>query len=337
LALFQLWFELAVNPAQPGTWKGIAGALLTAADGFVGTHLLLVWMRRRRWPQKPWPRLVLHLVLVILVMSAVLSTIDSFGHHLWGQRAEHHNHNAISLPLMLVNWGNWTIVLVAWTGLYFAIHEVRERRRREVHDLKTEMVAQQAQLRGLRAQLNPHFFFNCLNSLRELIEEDPERAQLMVTQLSQVLRYSLQSHGVELVSFAEEIRAVEDYLALEATRFEERLRITWDIAPEARCAVIPPMILQTLVENAVKHGIARRPRGGEITIRARVNDGALEMGVVNSGKLSEERSTAGVGLRNASERLSLLYGSHASLLLESISEERVRALVRVPLRPRVLA
>jgi hypothetical protein len=332
--MLQLSFELTVNTAHPRLWIAISRALLTAASGVLGSHLLYLQIRRRQTLQKPWSELILHLGLMILVMAAMLDAIESV-HHLLIHESAHPA--PLNLPIFLINWGNWAILLVAWTGLYLGIHEVRDRRRREVRALRTEMIAQQAQLRGLRAQLNPHFFFNCLNSVREMIEEDPRRAQLMVTQLSQLLRYSLQSDEVELVSFVEEIRAVEDYLALETTRFEERLRVSWDIAPGARSGRLPPMILQTLVENAVKHGIARRPEGGEIAIVAQVNGEELQLEVINSGSLSEERSAAGVGLRNATERLHLLYGPRARLVLERTSDGRVRAVVTVPLRAEVWA
>ncbi|HWY54064.1 MAG TPA: histidine kinase [Terriglobales bacterium] len=332
--LLQLSFELTVNSARPGLWVAVSRALLTAASGVLGSHLLYLQMRWRQTLQKPWSKLIVHLGLMILVMAAILEAIECVHHLLMHESA----HPALSnLPVLLINWGNWTILLVAWTGLYLAIHEVRDHRRREVRALRAEMIAQQAQLRGLRAQLNPHFFFNCLNSVREMIEEDPRRAQLMVTQLSQLLRYSLQSDEVELVSLAEEILAVEDYLALETTRFEERLRVSWKIAPEARSGRLPPMILQTLVENAVKHGIARRSEGGEIGIVAQVEGEELQVEVINSGNLSEERSAAGLGLRNATERLNLLYGARARLVLEGTSDGRVRALVTVPLRAEVLA
>jgi two-component system sensor histidine kinase AlgZ len=335
LALLQLLFELAINPTHTRLWVAVAVTSLPAASGFLATHLLHLQIRKRQLLEKPWIRVTLQLGVAILLMAAPLDAIDLLAHH--ALMIDSARPATMNLVIMVLNWGNWIVILLAWTGLYVASHELRERQHREVQSLRVEMIAQQAQLRGLRAQLNPHFFFNCLNSVREMIAEDPQRAQLMVTQLSQLLRYSLQSDEVELVSFGEEIRAVQDYLALETTRFEERLHISWNIAPEALSRRFPPMILQTLVENAVKHGIACRPGGGEIAIAARVDTEEFQVEVINSGNLSEERSAAGVGLRNASERLSLLYGPRAHLLLESTPDSHVRALVRVPILMEVCA
>jgi two-component system, LytTR family, sensor kinase len=170
-----------------------------------------------------------------------------------------------------------------------------------------------------------------LNNLRELIAEDPRRAQRMVTQLGGLLRYSLRADQAELVPLADEIRALEDYLALESIRFEERLHVRWDVAKDVQGTRVPPMLLQTLVENALKHGIARRPQGGEISIAARRTGGNIELEVLNSGELREPACSTGIGLRNARERLGLLYGDRATLLLQSGSQGQVSARVTLPL------
>ena len=224
----------------------------------------------------------------------------------------------------------YLFVFSIWVTIYLAVHEFRRRRAAEVHALRLEVVAQEAQLRGLRAQINPHFLFNCLNGLREMIVEDPRRAQTMVTQLSGLLRYSLQS-DTEQVFLEDEIQAVKDYLALEAIRFEERLRVRWEIAPESNKVRVPPMLLQTLVENALKHGISRRPEGGEISITAQVRDSQLQLEVLNSGELSDQPSDNGIGLKNARSRLQLLYGDRANIVLEEAPGGNARAVGTIPL------
>jgi LytS/YehU family sensor histidine kinase len=242
------------------------------------------------------------------------------------------SHASLLRPwVMFVAWTNHVLILMAWMVLYLAVNEFRRRQLADVNALRLELVAQEAQMRGLRAQLNPHFLFNCLNSLRELIVENPQSAQKMVTQLSELLRYSLQSNQTEVVAFADEVRAVKDYLDLEAIRFEDRLQVQWRIAPEVAAAHVPPMLLQTLVENALKHGIARRPEGGRITITARSQDSLLYLEVVNSGNLPESPSPDGIGLKNARTRLQLLYGEKGSLVLENLPQEGVRATVSLPL------
>jgi sensor histidine kinase YesM len=304
---------------------------LVGLEGLLGTHLLHLSLQKRQWLHSPGNRLVPRLVIAVFSLAALLATAGLLTRGLLSNLPLRQVLNTRDL---LVMWIIRIVALVIWITLYVALHELQLRRAAEKRALRLEVVAQEAQLRGLRAQLNPHFFFNCLNNLRELISENPKRAQLMVTQLGELLRYSLRTHQSELVSLSDEIRAVEDYLALEASRFEERLHVRWDIAREARAARIPPMLLQTLVENALKHGIARRPEGGEVVITARAADHQIELEVLNSGELREPPSSApGIGLRNARERLSLLYGDRAKLLVEDSNDGSVRARVTLPLTP----
>ena len=235
----------------------VAAIILRAVTGMLGTHLL----------QMLNARLAVRLPVAASLLAGALASMELlFSHFLLRDDVWYGPFDA---RRVISAWFAWMIVVSGWTVLYVIIHELRERRIRETRALRLEMMVQEAQLRGLRAQLNPHFLFNCLNSLREVIGEDKERAQLMVTQLSALLRYSLQSNKSELVYLADEILAVKDYLALENIRFEERLRVQWSVAPEADRARVPPMLLQTLVENALKHGVARRPKGDDVAIRAR--------------------------------------------------------------------
>ncbi|MDB6166052.1 MAG: ypdA, partial [Lacunisphaera sp.] len=201
----------------------------------------------------------------------------------------------------------------------------------------------EAELRALKSQVNPHFLFNSLNSLRALIDEDAPRAREAVTRLANMLRYSLQSGQLETVPFEDELRIVEDYLALEQIRHENRLRVRWEIAEDVSVGAVsvPPMLLQTLVENAVKYGIGTRREGGELRISAQFEGAALRLRVTNPGDLAEPASASaaragsstGVGLRNASERLKLLFGDRASLTLLSEPAGCVTADVLIPLNP----
>jgi LytS/YehU family sensor histidine kinase len=198
--------------------------------------------------------------------------------------------------------------------------------------LRLALIAQTSQFRALRSQLNPHFLFNCLNSLRELIDEDRNRAKQVIDLLSALLRYTLRADRVETVSVKEELEAVEDYLGLEKFRFEERLRTRFDIDPQSLEVRLPPMLLQTLAENGVKHGIARLPAGGELAVVTRMQERNLLVEVTNTGKLSEAtQGSSAIGLENARERLRLMYGERASLTLAAADEWNVLARVLIPL------
>ena len=159
-----------------------------------------------------------------------------------------------------------------------------------------------------------------------------------MTQLANLLRYSLQSAQAETVAFEDELRVVNDYLALEQVRHEERLRVRLDIAPETLGLAVPPLLLQTLVENAVKYGISTRPEGGEVTVTARCADGQLELRVINPGALAgpaelhrkSGQGSTGLGLHNAAERLRMVFGERARLRLRPDGAARVVAEVSIP-------
>lgn len=335
--IFEFLLVLGLRGRQINIPLLAAYTCLVGLQGVLATHLLHLYLRGRGWLQLPAKILAPRLAVIVPSLAAILAGLGWLTHgvllHLPVRQGCPQPIGAIDPKDLFVRWLLQTFGLVIWTVLYIAMHELQWRREAEGRAIRLEMVAQEAQLRGLRAQLNPHFFFNCLNNLRELIAQNPERAQDMVTQLAGLLRYSLRSHQSELVPLSAEIQVVEDYLALEVTRFEERLKVCWNIANEARSINVPPMLLQTLVENALKHGIARCPEGGAIEISARVVDRQMELQVLNTGDVRPSPSAAGIGLRNARERLKLLYGHRAKLVLQNISEGRVRASITLPLVP----
>ena len=327
---FEFAFVMAFWGDQARIVFAAAYTGLVGLEGVAGTHLFHLLLRDRGWVRLPPKILAVRLAAGIFSLAALFSLLALFTRGFLA----HAPLRQILKPMdFFVVFAIRMVILVIWTALYVAIHELQLRRHTERRALRLEVVVQEAQLRGLRGQLNPHFFFNCLNNLRELIAEDPRRAQKMVTQLGGLLRYSLRADQSELVPLADEIRALEDYLALESIRFEERLQVHWDIAKDAQGIRVPPMLLQTLVENGLKHGIARRPQGGEIAIAARLTEANVELEVLNSGELREPASGAGIGLRNARERLGLLYGDRATLVLQNGNQGRVSARVTLPLAP----
>ena len=226
---------------------------------------------------------------------------------------------------------NWTVLFSLWCTLYFAVLAVRDRKSAELRESELIRALQLSELRVLKSQLNPHYLFNALNTVRALIADDPARAQTAVTQLARTLRYTLSSGQEELVSLQQELAIVDDYLELQALRLGERLHIERDISP-ASCQVrIPVMLLQTLVENAIKHGIAELPEGGILRIAARVEQGALILEVENPcPSRPQDASQEGIGLRNAAERLRLLFGPRATLSLDLTRPAWAAARAHIP-------
>jgi LytS/YehU family sensor histidine kinase len=196
--------------------------------------------------------------------------------------------------------------------------------------LQLEAAVQAAELRALKSQVNPHFLFNCLNNLRSLVAEDPGRAREMMLRLSELLRYALEVSRHERVTLEQELSVVEAYLELESLQFEDRLKWEVNVTPEASRAKLPPMVVQQLVENAIKHGISKRPHGGEVLIRGSVEGGALVIDVENSGQLPATPGS-GFGLENARQRLRLLSGELARLTLSNRDSDHVAATASIPL------
>jgi LytS/YehU family sensor histidine kinase len=224
----------------------------------------------------------------------------------------------------------WAWGVLAWSVVYLGVHYFERWREAELEKLQLVIVAQDARLDGLMAQLQPHFLFNCLNSVRALIVEDPAKAQTTVTALSRLLRHSLQAGRDSTIRLATEIEMVRTYLELEAVRFEDRLVSEIDMAPGTGELHVPAMLVQSLVENGVKHGIERSPAGGAICIAAWRDGGTLRLRVTNPGRIESSDESTRIGLANARARLQLLYGDGASLTLRD-GEHSVVAEVAIPI------
>jgi hypothetical protein len=334
----QLGFSIALS-AEPTSQYGRsfnAGiSIFPWLLAWLITHFTRRVIPRSQWKQLGWRGLLPRILGVSVVQSVVWVTVV-FGYLYLVLRGDW----PARLPLPIVIMANWVyggVMFAVWLCLYFFYHLFDRFNRSEIERAQLAAAVKEAELRSLKSQINPHFIFNSLNSLRGLIDEDPARARLSVTQLANLLRYSLQSSQLETVPFEDELRVVNDYLALEQVRHEERLRIRLDIAPETLQLPIPPMLLQTLVENAVKYGISTRSDGGEIAIVARRENGTLRLQVVNPGSLPQRafnpasNASTGLGLKNAGERLRLLFGERASLRLRAGELDRVVAEAVIPL------
>jgi hypothetical protein len=313
----------------------ISSQVMVIAIGLLLSHYVRPFIARRGWKQLGWRMLVPRVLLTAAFLSCLWCTLG-YGFTYGVCRQPWPAEKYSPLVLFALSCMNGTMLYVGWMCLYFFYHLFDRFNRSEIERLRLATHVKEAELRALKSQVNPHFIFNSLNSLRALIEENPSRAREAVTQLANLLRYSLQSGQLETVPFEDELRVTNDYLALEQVRHEERLRVRMDIAPETLALPIPPMLLQTLVENAVKYGISARPEGGEIVIIARRESGSLRLQVTNPGELAtavarRRESSTGVGLQNAAERLRLLFGERASLQLRADGPDLVIAEAIVPL------
>jgi LytS/YehU family sensor histidine kinase len=223
----------------------------------------------------------------------------------------------------------WGLIYLVWTLLYFSVQTIRRNSSLEAEALRLEVAAKEAELRALQAQVNPHFFFNSLNSVRALIYEDRDAAALMIDRMACLMRYALQSGRNGTVPLAAELEVVQAYLAIEQIRFEQRLRATLHIEPGVEQAGVPPMSLQTLVENAVKYGVETSAGGSDIAVRAHRAHGRIHIEVANTGALCGTSQSTRVGLNNARKRLALAVGQDATLDLCE-ADGWVRATMTLP-------
>lgn len=215
-----------------------------------------------------------------------------------------------------------------WTVFYF-IYNYFERYNKS---LKLEASVKEIELSNLKSQLNPHFIFNALNSIRALVDENPEKSKQAINQLSNILRNSLVTEKKGLTKFGDELKVVRDYLGLESIRFEERLRTDFDIDPASKNFLVPPLMIQTLVENGVKHGISKLTEGGIVHLQTRVENGKLKILIRNSGHyhVNGHKRRTGLGLVNTSQRLKLLYGTEAHFAINNEKDNFVVTEIIIP-------
>jgi sensor histidine kinase YesM len=317
--------------SEAGTLWGIV-----SVAGIGLTHLLRGVIRRQGWLALPPVAILSRIIAATLIISTA-----SFLLTLALSQAIHGTPvapitSAFYLKLTLSGQlrNQYIIMLMVhggWLAIYLAFAMQRRRYHAELRQAQLGEALQAAELRLLKSQLNPHYLFNALNGLRSLIADDPGRAREAVTQLARTLRYTLASGEEDLVSLERELEMVDDYLSLEKLRLADRLHVEREIALAARTVRIPAMLLQTLVENAIKHGIAALKQGGTLRITAQVVDEALILRVTNPRPTdAADMASEGVGLRNSSERLRLLFGSRANLSLDLSQAGQAIAEVRLP-------
>jgi Histidine kinase len=303
--------SISFSTFAPNNFLAIAGIYIWGAfSGGVLTHLWRGFIRRRGWlgqsARVPWWRIAGGVVIIGIVQTALVTIgfavarlPGSFQGFSW-------------LPSALITW---TLIMAAWTVIYSYALSIRRAKRLESEALRFEILAKDAELRALQAQINPHFFFNSLNSVRALIYESPDAAAQMVDQLAGVMRYTLTSGSKTTVDLCDELQAVRAYLAIEKIRFEERLRAVFVVGSDLEEVQIPPMALQTLVENAVKYGVERNTAASEIRITIKKSLSVVAVEVANQGSLARLSESTRVGLDNTRKRLSLLNGDDSQLAL----------------------
>ncbi len=321
IGMLIMWYFVEFNLAN------LSFQLFASAMMLFTTHFLRIYVKEKQWLQLRFKALVLRLVPTLMIQAVVTNSLVTAYGVLLTELIPQSN---FSIPVFLLYTLQTFVYLSLWMGIYLIIYFFRNYKREEIEKWKLQTALKDAELIALKAQINPHFLFNALNNIRALILEDQMKARDMVSHLSELLRYSIQFNTNEKVSVAEELEIVQKYLELETIHYEKRLRFNIDFNSELNGCKIPPMIIQLMAENAVKHGISQVKGGGEININIGSDEDELILEVRNTGVLNANNSSGGIGLRNATERIRILFEKEPNLELEQ-EGEMVKSVLKLPL------
>ncbi len=323
LAIAQLMFDprsagdggLLQGEAVQTFFKYTVWAVFTPFIFWMSAHFTL--------DRRGWLRLA---PLYIVLGVAIAAVVDLIDHKLWNVLVPDGPPRPMSLTFVLSGFhflsefAIFVFVLIAGFARHFFFHS--QKNQKEAAQLQAHLA--EARLRTLRMQINPHFLFNTLHVISDNFEEDPRIARRMIARLSDILRYTFEKTEAREVTLGQELEFLDGYLDIQRFRFEDKLSVTMEIAPEVREALIPNLILQPLVENAIKHGISQCEGPGQLTLRAWREAETLHLMVIDNGPglapASGDgalRTSSGVGLRNTRERLQGLYGSAHTFVVES--------------------
>jgi len=302
--------------------------ILVVSIGILITHLLRWLIRQLNWLLQPIEKVLPKLLLAIIIASLTCSL-------LFVQLSEFFNLSDASSKLnfssrLLATTMDIGLFIVPWVLIYYFYHYITKSRKQQLDTLKLEALVKELELKTIKSHINPHFIFNALNSIRALIDENPPRARNAITELSNILRSSMQTEKSETVPFEKELDIVKDYLALEHIRFEDRLQIEYQIDEDTLDQPVPPMMLQTLVENAIKHGIGKQEKGGMVKVISDFKGNYHELIVQNSGFLNGHINGDGFGLSSTKNRLHLLFGEKANFEITQYNNI-VEAKVLIPI------
>lgn len=296
--------------------------------GILITHLLRWVIQQLNWLLQPIEKVLPKLFLAVIIASLTCSL-------LFLEISEYFNLSDTSSKLnfsskLLATTMDIGLFIIPWVLIYYFYHYISKSRKQQLDTLKLEALVKELELKTIKSHINPHFMFNALNSIRALIDENPLRARNAITELSNILRSSMQTEKSETVPFEKELDIVKDYLALEHIRFEDRLQIEYQIDEETLDQPVPPMMLQTLVENAIKHGIGKQEKGGMVKVISDFKGNYHEMIVQNSGSLNGHINGDGFGLSSTKNRLHLLFGEKANFEITQY-DGLVEAKVSIPI------
>jgi len=284
--------------------------------------------KKYQWNHFPVLKLFLMLLLANLAASVICQTLISFILYVVVKPAGVGVFNLQSAIFYILNIN---IMMWLWSIIYFVIHYFENFKQSELKRTKVALALKDSELEMLKRQLDPHFTFNALNNIRMLVLEDAGKAREAITNLSDLLRYSLQGGKQNLVPLEQELEISQNYLELQKIQFEERLNIDIRVEQNVSKIQVPPFCIQLLAENAVKHGISQQVKGGSISLDIHTKNNQLIIQVSNTGNLNSKADGTKTGLKNLEQRLKMLYKTAEGPTLLQKNDNIVLAEIKLPL------
>ncbi len=300
---------------------------ISLAFAIVLTHVFRTILVKKNWLNAPLDKTTPLIILANIIIAITLTFFNKLIIRAFGGDV---NYDFVAILFTTLFF---FVLSLIWTVLYFSYHFLTKSRKQEMKNLQLESSQKESELINLKNQLNPHFMFNAMNSIRALIDDEPKQAKLSITQLANLLRNTLNLGRKELITFDEELKIVTDYLKLEKVRFEERLEYDLQIEEGLNQALVPPLIIQTLIENAIKHGISKKVNGGNVCLTIQKKEQNIWIEVTNDGVYDTTKTSiksTGIGLENAKKRLSIIYGTNGKLTIQN-KDDKVKTTITYPL------
>ncbi|WP_051268232.1 sensor histidine kinase [Terrimonas ferruginea] len=333
--LVHLFFNISFNKMSTwDDWELFLGRIgIFVVLGVVFTHLMrmvIIWLNvlQKKLEKQGLIFLVITTIFALIAAFFNIHLLRKFKYLAQAEQTTLNDNNFILV--LLSNAFNFFIFYFIWNLIYFMYHYIAKSQKQQLDTLQLESLVKELELKTIKAHINPHFIFNSLNSIRALVDENPERARKAITELSNILRSSINVDKSETVTFEKELAIVKDYLALETMRFEDRLQVEYEVDDDTLASPVPPMMLQTLVENAIKHGISKQINGGIVRVISDFSGNYHELTVQNTGQLSTDKLEEGFGLSSTNDRLQLLYGPKGRFQIRQLTPALVEARVLIP-------
>lgn len=305
-----------------------AESILCGVFAFLCSYIMSLFidykLRTENLKKNIWKLILVFIAIQLLYSLIIWSILDVAALQIRGANAN------VSLKGKIYNVFYFMTLFFVWFFVFLTIKIYHQLKTVQLKQIQLESNLKESQLNTLKGQINPHFMFNSLNNIRALILEDVDKARVILTSLSETLRYSLTKSDSNSIALEDELEMIESYVEISKIQFEDRLTFEMNIDKGSLNIEIPPMIIQMLIENAIKHGISNLKKGGKISLSTNIKDNQLQIEVSNTGSLNQNKDGTQLGLQNIKRRLELLYGKNATFSLIGLSN-KVVATIKIPL------